>query len=181
MTRKRLVLAQRDEALLREYAQTFQFTDFRKIVNHWVAVHDDTVTAPETDDSETDERRVQLAQLQNGMWHLDAGTGLAHTRNMNYVSTVTRDMLLCDCVMSVVHIKPTGEPFEVGTPTSSIPKRIDEQYKPAITVVGIPDATGPFDGPTFITSNTVTMAAPTNSATSCHCADSTTDTPIVRV
>jgi Domain of unknown function (DUF222)/HNH endonuclease len=189
MTRKRLVLAQRDEALLLEYAQTFQFVDFRKIVNHWVAVHDDTVTAPETDDNETGERRVQLAQLQNGMWHLnglldsvtgetlaaalesampkpgegdnrsvtqrrhdalhdiafeslsdedrpdvggerthvtmiiDASTGLAYTRNMNYVSTVTRDMLLCDCIMTVVRIKPTGEPFEVGTPTSSIPKK----------------------------------------------------------
>jgi Domain of unknown function (DUF222) len=37
MTRKRLALAQRDEALLLEYAQTFQFTDFRKIVKHWFA------------------------------------------------------------------------------------------------------------------------------------------------
>jgi Domain of unknown function (DUF222)/HNH endonuclease len=189
MTRKRLLLAQRDEAMLLEYAQTFRFTDFRKIVKHWVAVHDDTVTAPEADDEELDERRVQLAELQNGMWHLDglldsitggtlaaalesampkpcegdnrtvtqrrhdalgdvafeslsgedrpdiggerthvtmiidAATGLAYTRHMNYVSTVTRDMLLCDCIMTVVHIKPTGEPFEVGTPTSSIPKK----------------------------------------------------------
>jgi hypothetical protein len=43
MTRKRLVLAQRDEAMLLDHAQTFRFVDFRKIVKHWVAVHDDTV------------------------------------------------------------------------------------------------------------------------------------------
>jgi hypothetical protein len=54
---------------------------------------------------------------------IDATTGLAYTRHMNYVSTVTRDMLLCDCIMTAVHIQPTGEPFEVGTPTSSIPKK----------------------------------------------------------
>jgi hypothetical protein len=71
MTRKRLVLAQRDEAMLLDHAQTFRFADFRKIVKHWVAVHDDTVTAPEADDQELDERRLQLVELQNGMWHLD--------------------------------------------------------------------------------------------------------------
>ncbi len=246
MTRKRLVLAQRDEATLLDHAKTFRFADFRKILNHWVAVHDDTVTAPETEDQEHDERRVQLAQLQNGMWHLDglldaitgetlasalesempklsdtdnrtitqrrhdalhdlafgsltnedrpdvggerthvtviidATTGLAHTRHMNYISTVTRDLLLCDCIMTTVRIKPSGEPFDIGTPTSTVPKRIVERFKPATCAADSPAVADQSNGRTSTTSNTAKTAEPTKSATSCRCADSTTATPTAK-
>ena len=54
---------------------------------------------------------------------LDAATGLAHTDQPIYLSLVTRDMVLCDCIATSVWLTPTREPFDVGTPKTSIPKK----------------------------------------------------------
>jgi hypothetical protein len=189
MTRKRLPFALRDEAILLDAAIQFTTSEFREIVARWVALCDDTVTAPESDDDAQMERRFQLALLSNGMWHaeglldsltganlnaaleaampgpcpddvrtiaqkrhdalndialeslanegrgevggerhhvtilLDPATGMAQLERGLFLSTVTRDMVLCDCISTSVWLTPTGEPFNVGTPTSSIPKK----------------------------------------------------------
>jgi hypothetical protein len=54
---------------------------------------------------------------------IDAKSGIAHTEQMLVLSSVTRDMILCDCVATSVWLKPNGAPFDVGTPTSAIPAR----------------------------------------------------------
>jgi hypothetical protein len=189
MTKKRLPFALRDEAILLDTAKQFTTSEFREIVARWLALCDDTVTAPESDDDAQMERRFQLALLSNGMWHaeglldsltganlnaaleaampglcpddvrtiaqkrhdalndialeslanegrgevggerhhvtilLDPATGMAQLERGLFLSTVTRDVVLCDCIATSVWLTPTGEPFNVGTPTSSIPKK----------------------------------------------------------
>jgi Domain of unknown function (DUF222)/HNH endonuclease len=186
---KRLPIVQRDEAMLLRHAQQFTFDGFRKVMKHWAGLCDDTITAPETEDAELEERRLQLVQMQNGMWHLDglldklagetldtalkaampkpsegdnrspaqrrhdalidiameslanadrpdiggerphvsviidAESGLAHTSQYLFLSSVTRDMLLCDCVTTSIWLSKDGTPFDVGTPESSVPVR----------------------------------------------------------
>jgi Domain of unknown function (DUF222)/HNH endonuclease len=51
-------------------------------------------------------------------------TGQARTAGaMVYLSSFTRDMLLCDCVKTVVCLYPNGVPFDVGDPEAAIPLR----------------------------------------------------------
>jgi hypothetical protein len=189
MDRKRFMFARRDETLLLQAALQFNVAEFREIVARWVALCDDEVTAPESDDEAQSERRFQLAQLANGMWHaeglldsltganlnaaleaampkpspddlrtitqkrhdalndialeslanenrgelggerhhvtilVEAKTGLAQLEGGMFLSTVTRNMVLCDCVATSIWVSADGEPFQVGTPKSSIPKK----------------------------------------------------------
>jgi Domain of unknown function (DUF222) len=189
ITKKRLPFLLRDEHVLLEIAKSFTVANFSEAVTQWVAHCDDAVTAPESEDEQQDERRVQLTETLNGMWHLegmldpiagsnlnaainaampkpseddnrtvcqkrhdalndlaleilgnedrseingqqphvtvhiDAGSGLAHINQRIYLSSVTRDMLLCNSITTSVWLKANGVPFDVGTPTSEIPKR----------------------------------------------------------
>ncbi len=54
---------------------------------------------------------------------VDAGSGIAYSSQWLRLSSFTRDMLLCDCVTSSVWLSADGTPFDVGTPTSSVPAR----------------------------------------------------------
>ena len=54
---------------------------------------------------------------------VDAKSGIAHTSQMVRLSSFTRDTLLCDCVTTSVWLTANGMPFDVGTPTSTIPVR----------------------------------------------------------
>ena len=54
---------------------------------------------------------------------VDAKSGLAYLEQRIYLSSVTRDMVLCDSVTTSIWLKPNGAPFDVGTPESVIPAR----------------------------------------------------------
>jgi Domain of unknown function (DUF222) len=54
---------------------------------------------------------------------VDARSGIAHTSQLIRLSSFTRDMLLCDCVITSVWLSADGTPFDVGTPTSEVPIR----------------------------------------------------------
>ena len=71
VNRKRLEYAIRDQAVLVQAAQDFSVPKFRQILAKWVSLCDDTVTVPESDDKGLSERRFQLAQTMNGMWHAE--------------------------------------------------------------------------------------------------------------
>jgi hypothetical protein len=49
--------------------------------------------------------------------------GSAHTPNMVYLSSFTRDMVLCDATVTLIKVNLTGQPFDVGTPQTTIPVR----------------------------------------------------------
>jgi hypothetical protein len=61
----------------------------------------------------------QRAQISLVLNHTD---GTAHTPNQYYVSSFTRDMMMCDAVTTAVACC-NGIPFDVGTPESDIPTR----------------------------------------------------------
>jgi Domain of unknown function (DUF222)/HNH endonuclease len=54
---------------------------------------------------------------------IDAASGLAHTPQRFYLSSFTRDMLLCDATVTSVWLDATGKPFDVGTSLTDIPAR----------------------------------------------------------
>ena len=54
---------------------------------------------------------------------VDAGSGIAHTSQMVRLSSFTRDLLLCDCVITSVWLSADRTPFDVGTPKSVVPTR----------------------------------------------------------
>jgi Domain of unknown function (DUF222) len=68
---KRLPFVQLGEAMLLGHAQQFTVAGFQKVLKHWVGLYDDTITGPDADDVELEQRRLQVVQLQDGMWHLD--------------------------------------------------------------------------------------------------------------
>jgi Domain of unknown function (DUF222)/HNH endonuclease len=61
-------------------------------------------------------QRAQISLILN---HAD---GTAHTSNQYYVSSFTRDMMMCDSVITAISCR-NGVPFDVGTPDSDIPQR----------------------------------------------------------
>jgi hypothetical protein len=188
-TRRRMPLLLRDEQMLLGFAEQLTFNQFRRALSAWVSMADDALADPSSEKQHEEQRRVQLTQLANGMWHLDglldplggetlrtalevatakpsegdnrtptqrrhdaltdialeslanserplvggerphvtvivdAASGIAHTSQMLPISSCTRDMLLCDCVTTSVWLSANGTPFDVGTPTSSIPMR----------------------------------------------------------
>jgi Domain of unknown function (DUF222)/HNH endonuclease len=61
-------------------------------------------------------QRAQISLIIN---HTD---GTAHTPNQYYVSSFTRDMMLCDSVITAIKCCD-GVPFDVGTPETDIPTR----------------------------------------------------------
>ncbi len=52
-----------------------------------------------------------------------AETGQTRTGSMIYLSSFTRDMLLCDATTTSVWVNSEGVPFDVGTPDTAIPIR----------------------------------------------------------
>jgi Domain of unknown function (DUF222)/HNH endonuclease len=188
-TRPRMPLLLRDEQMLLGFAEQLTFNQFRRALSAWASMSDDALADPTNEKQHEEQRRVQLTELTNGMWHLnglldplsgetlrtaleaatakpgegdnrtlaqrrhdalndialeslanserptvggerphvtvivDAASGIAHTSQMLPISSFTRDLLLCDCVTTSVWLGANGTPFDVGTPTSSIPIR----------------------------------------------------------
>ncbi len=54
---------------------------------------------------------------------INANSGLAYTPQRFYLSSITRDMLLCDATVTSVWLDTTGKPFDVGSPSTDIPAR----------------------------------------------------------
>jgi Domain of unknown function (DUF222)/HNH endonuclease len=52
-----------------------------------------------------------------------AADGSAHTPNMVFLSSFTRDMVMCDATITPIKISFDGEVFDVGTPQTAIPIR----------------------------------------------------------
>jgi Domain of unknown function (DUF222) len=71
LKKNRMPYAIRDEQILLNAAKTLSVAHFAEAIKVWVSRCDDSVTAPDAEDEQQDERRFQLAQLTNGMWHAE--------------------------------------------------------------------------------------------------------------
>jgi Domain of unknown function (DUF222) len=71
LRKNRMPYAIRDEQILLNAAKTLSVAHFAEAIKVWVSHCDDSVTAPDAEDEQQDERRFQLAQLTNGMWHAE--------------------------------------------------------------------------------------------------------------
>ncbi len=71
LTKSRIPYAIRDEQVLLNAAVNMNVATFTETVAVWVSHCDDAVTAPDSEDEKQDERRFQLAQMSNGMWHAE--------------------------------------------------------------------------------------------------------------
>jgi Domain of unknown function (DUF222)/HNH endonuclease len=71
LKKNRMPYAIRDEPVLLNAAQGMNVANFSEAMKVWVSHCDDAVTAPDAEDEQQDERRFQLAQLSNGMWHAE--------------------------------------------------------------------------------------------------------------
>jgi Domain of unknown function (DUF222) len=90
ITKKRLPFLLRDEHVLLEIAKSFTVAKFSEAVTQWVAHCDDAVTAPESEDEQQDERRVQLTETLNGMWHLEGMLDPLTGSNLNAAINASR-------------------------------------------------------------------------------------------
>jgi Domain of unknown function (DUF222)/HNH endonuclease len=71
LKKNRLPYAIRDEHVLLNAARNMNIATFTETIAIWVSHCDDAVTAPNAEDEKQDERRFQLAQMTNGMWHAE--------------------------------------------------------------------------------------------------------------
>jgi Domain of unknown function (DUF222) len=71
LKKNRMPYAIRDEQVLLNAAINLSVANFGEAITVWVSHCDDSVTAPDAEDEQQDERRFQLAQLGNGMWHAE--------------------------------------------------------------------------------------------------------------
>ncbi len=71
LTKSRIRYAIRDEQVLLNAAVNTNVSTFTETISVWVSHCDDAVTAPDSEDEKQDERRFQLAQMSNGMWHAE--------------------------------------------------------------------------------------------------------------
>jgi Domain of unknown function (DUF222)/HNH endonuclease len=69
------------------------------------------------------DRQVVGNERPNVNLIIHANDGSAHTPNMVYLSSFTRDMVLCDATITPIKVSLDGEVFDVGTPQSAIPTR----------------------------------------------------------
>ncbi len=96
LTKSRIPYAIRDEQVLLNAAVTMNVSTFTETISVWVSHCDDAVTAPDSEDEKQDERRFQLAQMSNGMWHaeglLEPLTGSRPQRRAQprHAKTITR-------------------------------------------------------------------------------------------
>jgi hypothetical protein len=67
-----------------------------------------------------DDRPVTTGQRPQVSLIINHADGTAHTPNNWFVSSIERDMMLCDCTVTVIKTDQ-GTVFEVGTPESQIP------------------------------------------------------------
>jgi hypothetical protein len=79
----RIPFAIRDEQLLLNAARSMSVANFSEAMKVWVSLCDDSVTAPDAEDEKQDERRFQLAQLTNGMWHAEGLLDALAGSNLN--------------------------------------------------------------------------------------------------
>lgn len=74
VSRKRLALAQRDQAVFVNAALWLDASLFSQVVQRWVALADDELCDPNQPgktDRQFDARRLQLSQMLDGMWRLN--------------------------------------------------------------------------------------------------------------
>jgi hypothetical protein len=83
LNKSRLPFAIRDEELLLNAARTMSVANFTEAIRVWVSHCDDAVTAPDAEDEKQDERRFQLAQMSNGMWHAEGLLDALAGSNLN--------------------------------------------------------------------------------------------------
>ena len=74
VTRRRLVLAQRDQEVFVNAAAALDASQFALVVQRWVALADDEIDDPASGgggDAEFADRRVQLSRMLDGSWRLN--------------------------------------------------------------------------------------------------------------
>ena len=192
VTRRRLVLAQRDQEVFVNAAAALDASQFALVVQRWVALADDEIDDPASGgggDAEFADRRVQLSRMLDGSWRLNGSLdplagevveavlaaatpaptptdprtpaqrradgfvdlcrtflaqpgrcmlgserpnvnvvfhwkdGSAHTTGGWFLRTWEKSQVMCDATLTAVAATLKGVPFDVGTPTSSIPVR----------------------------------------------------------
>ncbi len=69
------------------------------------------------------DRPILGGERPNITVHVDATSGLAHTPQRFFLSSFTRDTILCDATVTSVWLDATKKPFDVGSPTTDIPLR----------------------------------------------------------